>query len=106
MSALSLYDARPESADALMQRVNEHYPHISISTGSNDPANHDLVVNATPMGMEPEDPMPMDVSRISSNTFVGEVVMRQALTPFLLAAAERGCRYQVGTDMLFEMIPA
>ena len=106
VSALSLYDARPESAIALMQRVNEHYPHIVLSTGSNDPADHDLVVNATPMGMEPGDPLPMDVSRISSDTFVGEVVMRQALTPFLQAAAERGCRYQIGTDMLFEMIPA
>ena len=106
VSALSLYDARSESADALMQRVNKHYPHIAISTGSNDPAEHDLVVNATPMGMEPGDPLPLDVSRLSSDTFVGEVVMRQAMTAILQAAAERGCRYQIGTDMLVEMIAA
>ena len=28
------------------------------------------------------------------------------MTAFLEAAKARGCRYQVGTDMLFEQIPA
>jgi shikimate dehydrogenase len=48
----------------------------------------------------------MDVSRIAPSTFVGEVVMKQEITPFLEAARARGCDYQVGTDMLFEQIPA
>ena len=39
-------------------------------------------------------------------TFVGEVVMKREMTPLLEAAAARGCRFQVGTDMLFEQIPA
>ena len=38
--------------------------------------------------------------------FVGEVVMKPEITPFLAAARARGCSYQVGTDMLFEQIPA
>jgi len=50
--------------------------------------------------------MPMDVARIAPTTFVGEVVMKSEMTPFLTAAAERGCRFQVGSDMLFEQIPA
>ena len=58
------------------------------------------------MGMADADPMPMDVSRIASGTFVGEVVMKQEMTTFLKAAQSRGCRFQVGTDMLFEQIPA
>jgi shikimate dehydrogenase len=37
---------------------------------------------------------------------VGEVVMRETMTAFLRAAQERGCHFQVGTDMLFEQIPA
>jgi shikimate dehydrogenase len=32
--------------------------------------------------------------------------MRATVTPFLRAAQDKGCRVQVGTDMLFEMIPA
>ena len=75
-------------------------------TGSNDPAGFDLVVNGTPMGMNEGDPMPMDVSRISATTFVGEVVMKTEMTAFLTAVQARGCRFQVGSDMLFEQIPA
>ena len=60
----------------------------------------------TPLGMRPGDPLPFDVSRLEPSTFVGEVAMKQEITPLLEAARARGCRYQVGTDMLFEMIPA
>jgi shikimate dehydrogenase len=56
--------------------------------------------------MNEGDPLPMDVSRISPNAFVGEVVMRTDMTAFLLAAQRRGCQVQVGSDMLFEQIPA
>ena len=33
-------------------------------------------------------------------------LMKREMTAFLNAVAERGCRFQVGTDMLFEQIPA
>jgi shikimate dehydrogenase len=56
--------------------------------------------------MNDGDAMPIDVARIASTAFVGEVVMKSEMTPFLKAAAERGCRFQVGSDMLFEQIPA
>jgi shikimate dehydrogenase len=56
--------------------------------------------------MRADDPLPFDVSRLAPTTFVGEVVMKRAITPLLEAAQARGCRIQVGTDMLFEMIPA
>jgi shikimate dehydrogenase len=32
--------------------------------------------------------------------------MKQEITPFLEVARARGCDFQVGTDMLFEQIPA
>ena len=86
--------------------MRKHYPQITVSTGSNDPAGFDLVVNATPMGMNPGDPLPLDVSRLAPTTFVGEVVMRTEMTAFLSAAQARGCPIQIGSDMLFEQIPA
>ena len=81
-------------------------PAIQVSTGSNDPAGFDLVVNATPLGMNPGDPLPVDMARLEARTFVGEVVMKTEMTAFLTAAQARGCRVQVGSDMLFEQIPA
>ncbi|WP_277183296.1 shikimate dehydrogenase [Caballeronia sp. BR00000012568055] len=106
IALLALYDARAESAQGLRDRIAAHYPKLELSTGSNDPAGYDLVVNATPMGMNEGDPLPVDVERISPDTFVGEVVMKTEMTAFLKAVQARGCRFQVGSDMLFEQIPA
>ena len=39
-------------------------------------------------------------------TLVGEVVMKEEYTPLLRLAKEKGCSIQVGTEMLFEQIPA
>jgi shikimate dehydrogenase len=106
VAALGLFDPYKESSEALAARIDEHYPEIRIDTGSSDPEGYDIVVNASPLGMNDSDPLPMDVDRISPDTFVGEVVMKQQITPFLQAAIDKGCRVQVGTDMLFEQIPA
>jgi shikimate dehydrogenase len=104
--ALSLFDAQAGSAQQLAKRLGAYYPALEVSTGFNDPAGHDLVVNATPLGMNPGDPLPVDVSRISPGTFVGEVVLKEEMTAFLKAVQARGCGFQVGADMLFEQIPA
>ncbi len=64
------------------------------------------MVNATPLGMNEGDPLPLDASRLAPSTFVGEVVLKRETTPFLAAAKARGCRTQIGLDMLFEQIPA
>ncbi|MBP6276140.1 MAG: ThiF family adenylyltransferase [Limnohabitans sp.] len=106
VAAMSLFDVDTASCEALAQRLKDNYPKMAVFTGSNDPAEHDLVVNATPMGMYEGDPLPMDVSRLSPDTFVGEVVMKAETTAFVAAAQARGCRTQVGTDMLYEQIPA
>jgi shikimate dehydrogenase len=106
ITAISLFDVNTASCEGLGQRLQSEYPQIKVETGSNDPEGHDLVVNATPMGMNEGDPLPMDVSRIAPETFVGEVVMRQEMTAFLQAVKNRGCKVQVGSDMLFEQIPA
>ena len=106
VGALALFDLQAQAAEALAARLRTHYPAVEVSTGSRDPAGFDLVVNATPLGMNPGDPLPLDVDRIASTAFVGEVVMQTRMTAFLQAAQARGCRVQVGTDMLFEMIPA
>jgi shikimate dehydrogenase len=105
IGAISVFDVHAASATGLGERLRQHYPALQVDTGDNDPAGFDLVVNATPMGMNPGDAMPMDVSRIAASTFVGEVVMKTEMTAFLAAAQARGCRIQVGSDMLFEQIP-
>jgi shikimate dehydrogenase len=103
---MALFDVDAAAAEGLARRLREHYPAMEVTMGSADPAGFDLVVNATPLGMKAGDPLPFDVSRLARDTFVGEVVMRQEVTTLLEAAGRIGCRTQVGTDMLFEQIPA
>lgn len=106
LAAITLFDSDPGRAEALAARIRQHHPDTQVFTGQRDPVGHDLVVNATPLGMNPGDPLPIDTDRLSPHTFVGEVVMRTDMTAFLQAAQARGCRFQIGTDMLFEQIPA
>jgi shikimate dehydrogenase len=106
VASMSLFDPNAAASEGLAERLREAYPDLQVFTGSKDPAGHDLVVNATPLGMNDDDPLPMDVDRVAPGTFVGEVVMKREITPFLQAAQDKGCPIQVGKDMLFEMIPA
>ena len=103
---ISLFDTCAASAEGLAERLRAHYPQLVVQTSSNDPAGFDVVVNATPLGMKEGDPLPFDVARIDAAAMVGEVVMKTEYTPLLQAALAKGCGVQVGTDMLFEMIPA
>jgi shikimate dehydrogenase len=106
VATVGLFDPNAAASEGLRDRLATHYPALEVTIGSKDPEGFDLVVNATPLGMKDDDPLPIDVERIAPSTFVGEVVMKQTITPFLAAAKEKGCPIQVGSDMLFEMIPA
>jgi shikimate dehydrogenase len=104
--SIALYDIREAAAEELAARLRRHYPGLDVRLGDNDPAGYRLVVNATPLGMMQTDPLPFDPERLSPGALVGDVVLGAAMTPLLQAAARRGCRTLVGTDMLFEQIPA
>ncbi len=106
VAAIALSDINATSAAGLAARLAKHHPGLDVSLGSSDPAGYDLVVNGTPLGMNRGDPLPFDTTRLVPKTFVGEVVMQDEITPLLKAAQQRGCRFVVGTDMLYEMIPA
>jgi len=106
VAAIALFDINVASSEGLAARLRQHYPHLHVNVRSSDPAGYDLVVNGTPLGMKSTDPLAFDVTQLAPETFVGEVVMKQEITPLLRAAQGKGCRFVVGTDMLFEMIPA
>jgi shikimate dehydrogenase len=104
--SLAIFDTRRDAAEGLVARLRRYHPDLAVAIRNNDPAGYHLVVNATPLGMRPDDPLPFDPQRLDRQAFVGVVVLSTEMTPFLRAAAARGCRYQIGTDMLFEQIPA
>jgi shikimate dehydrogenase len=104
--AIALFDTNPMKGSALANRLRSNYPRLPVTVGTPDPAGFDLVVNASPLGMNDDDPLPLDIARLSANSFVGEVVLKREATPLVAAARSLGCQTVVGTDVLFEQIPA
>ncbi len=88
--------ARVEALLALLAQVGTG----SATSGSADPASYDLVFNASPLGMADDDPLPVDVTRLSSHTFVGDVISGHGITPLLAAAQAAGCRTAGGGAMV------
>lgn len=97
---LSVANRSAERAVHLLERIRVQHPHLALSVGDTDPSGHDLVVNATSLGLRPGDGLPMDVTRLDAKQIVAEIIMEPAETPLLKAARERGCRVHEGAPML------
>ncbi len=107
VGAIAVYKTKSDAAVNLVARLQEHYPQIDTKlVYTTDVGGFDLIVNGSPLGMKDDDPLPFDLTNLSTSTFVGEVVMKSEMTPLLEIAKAKGCRYVIGTAMLFEMIPA
>jgi shikimate dehydrogenase len=103
--AVRLSDNRPGAAKALAAHLSLHFPAVVIEAGLPAPSGFGLVVNATPLGMDPDDPLPVDVSQFTPAQFVAEIVMKREITPMLEAARACGCATMVGREMLDEQVP-
>jgi shikimate 5-dehydrogenase len=97
--ALAIHDTSNERRDLLLGRLRLRYPD-RVEIGSHDPAGFDLVVNATPTGMNPADPLPFLVDNLDARTFVADVVTSPEVTPLIAEARRRGCATQVGPAMV------
>ena len=68
-------------------------------SGPADPHGFEVVINATPLGMNANDAMPVDPQRLEPGTIVVDIVNTPEPTPLLRAAQARGCRTQDGGPM-------
>lgn len=86
--------------DDLAGRLRARYPAVRVAHGTTDPSGHDIVINATSLGMAAGDPLPLDADRLSAGQWVADIIMDPAETPLLARARERGCRLYGGLGML------
>jgi shikimate dehydrogenase len=104
VAALTIANRTSAKAQDLKQRLLGLYPHANVRVGSMDPAGHELVVNATSLGLRTGDALPLDASRLLPDQLVCDVIMQPRDTPLLLAARERGCQVHYGAPMLAAQI--
>jgi shikimate dehydrogenase len=95
-----LTDIEVERARKLAALVGKAFPKCRIEVGDADPSGMNLAVNATPVGMHANDPLPLDVSRLKPDMTVVDIIMEPAETALLRKAQEIGCRVQPGRPMM------
>ncbi|SCG75609.1 shikimate dehydrogenase family protein [Micromonospora coxensis] len=104
VAELRLVDTDPGRRDELWRRLSEAYPgRVSAATGPRL-ADVDLAVNATPLGLRPDDPLPFPVSGLPAHAVVADIIMKPAETALLRAAGERGLAAHPGEPMLAHQI--
>lgn len=96
--SLAIHDTDAARRDQLIAKLKT-LGRGDIDAGTADPTGFDLVANATPLGMKAGDPLPVDVSKLKSGTFVGCVITSPAVSPLIEAARRLGCPTSTGTDM-------
>jgi shikimate dehydrogenase len=104
VARLALHDLGDRAA-TLAQRLVAHAGATRIDIASADPAGFDLVVNATPLGLRPDDPLPVDADRLDAACLVVDILMKDSATPLLRACAARGIAAHSGHEMLIQQVP-
>ncbi len=97
---IRLNDIDPGRAEKLAALVTKAFPACRIAVGEADPSGMDIAINATPSGLKVGDPLPMDVSKLTPEMTVVDIIMEPAETALLRKAKEIGCRIQPGLPMM------
>ncbi|MBR0682552.1 shikimate dehydrogenase [Roseomonas eburnea] len=101
---LTIHNRTAAKAEELAARVRAAYPACDTRAGGADPSGHDIVANATSLGMHEGDALPLEVARLAPPMLAAEVIMAPEVTPFLAEAAKRGCATHGGKPMLTAQI--
>lgn len=100
VSRLTISNRTRARSEALVGRLAKQGSGALFAIGDADPSGHDIVVNGTSLGLQVDDPLPLEVSRLDARQIVAEIIMNPETTPLLAAARARGCRVHPGWPML------
>lgn len=101
---LNIINRTMAKAEELARAVQAAHPACDVTVRAPDLEDVDLVINATSVGMRPDDPLPLDLAGLGPAAAVAEVIMRPEMTAMLRRAAERGCTTVPGRAMLDHQI--
>lgn len=97
-AAVSVWDIDTDKAEALALRLSEVSPQPVLVRRPD--LETDIAVNATPLGMRPDDRLPIAVDTLRTDALVAEAVMKPPMTRLLIEAGRRGCAVHEGRHML------
>lgn len=97
-----LYNRTAERARAVARRIGGERARVVPVIQGLDGEGFDLVVNTTRLGLEPDDPAPMDLSRLSRAGAAMDLVYGREKTSFVQCAERLGIRSTDGMEMLVQ----
>ena len=104
VAQLYLVNRTSSKSEELAAEINTRYPSTSVSVGypKKIPGKIDLVLNSTSLGLNKNDPLPIDESKFSlGNTkSVFDMIYNPAATKLLEKAKAAGCNTSNGLGML------
>jgi shikimate dehydrogenase len=99
-AAITVYDIAGAKCADLVARLAGAYPDCNVRAGSPTANGHEVIVNATPVGMAPSDGLPAEIGRLDPSQLVIDVIASPEVTPLLALAMASGCRTVGGKTML------
>lgn len=104
-SSLTIGNRTAEKAHALAARIRRVWPQVHVQVGAQTPRRYDITINATALGMKPEDELPIPIEIVDRSALIAECVIAPEMTRLLEIAATRGRAIHSGVPMLTEQIP-
>lgn len=101
---ISVFDVDGKRAGVLVDRLQADGRAARV-VAAPDPAGYPIAINATPLGMKPDDPLPFDVTRTDPGALVAEVIMKPRETRLIEIARARGNPTVLGERMLDYQAP-
>ena len=95
---LTIFDVDERRADDLAKSVAAATG-CRTQFGAPDPHGCEIVINATALGMNPDDALPVDPDRLEPGSIVVDIINAPDPTRLCRAARARGCRTQGGRPM-------
>ncbi|MFD8725114.1 shikimate dehydrogenase family protein [Streptomyces sp. NPDC059629] len=97
---LAVTDPDRPKRDALVERLAAYWPGRVHTVAEPPLHDSDLVVNATPLGLRPGDPLPFPPEALAPGAVVADIIMKPRETPLLRQAAALGHHVHHGIHML------
>jgi shikimate dehydrogenase len=100
VAALTIHNRTQSRAEKLVAEVGAAFPGLDVRAGTSNAGGHDIAVNATSLGLKPDDGHSFELASVDPSALVAEVVMKPDMTPLLIAAEKRGHAIHFGIHML------
>lgn len=106
VASLDIVDPDQGRAKALVERLHLRFPRCVSAVASGKRAEADMVVNASTVGMNPDQGMPGDIGPLPSSTLVGDTIVSKSPTALIEHATRCGCTWADGRDMVAGQVDA